>query len=469
MENQKSVREPAWCQPLRVDLDHMAEELTESLQGWEERDYTVTPEQKGYAGGMATPFLQAAIDDAAAHGGGRVVLAEGDYLSGTIVLQSNVCLEIRAGARLLGSIRPEDYPDHAASRRTVMDTNMAQNKSLIFAEGCRNIALCGEGVLDGQGSRTNFPGDETTGATPGRPFLIRILDSTGVTVRGITIRDPACWTQNYLNCSRVLLEALTVESQSNFNNDGIDLDGCRDVIVRNCSISSGDDALCMKGASQCETSRILVENCTLLSSCNAVKIGTDTQGDFRNILVRNCTIGGVSEDMRRIKHAYSDSGFSWEAVDGGTVERIRAVHITIVRAWSPFFIRLENRGRVKPEDPKPPISRIQEILMEDITGEDNGPRGSYFLGIPERPVRRIVLKNVHLKQHASEKPVIKAAEIPLMVGVYPDAHMIDSCGDAPAYGLWARDAEDISLIDYHVQPSAGEKRPEYVGVLPDPE
>lgn len=156
-----------------------------------------------------------------------------------------------------------------------MDTNMGMNQSLIFADGCQNIGICGGGILDGQGSFENFPGLETVGATPGRPFLMRILDCVGVHIRNVTITSPACWTQDYLNCEQVLLEDLTIESQSNYNNDGFDLDGCRNVIVRNCIVSSGDDALCLKWASQKESSRILVEKCTFLSSCNAIKVGTD--------------------------------------------------------------------------------------------------------------------------------------------------------------------------------------------------
>lgn len=456
--------EPRWCDPLRKELLDMAQHMATKVTGWKKRELVVTPEQFGYQKGLATTFLQKAIDYASNQGGGIVRLKKGDYLSGTIVLKSNVCLEIEKKARLLGSTNLQDYPEHIASRRTVMDTNMGMNQSLIFAEGCFNIAICGTGIIDGQGSRKNFPGDETTSATPGRPFLIRILDCVGVHIKNVTIKNPACWTQNYLNCEQVLLERIKVESQSNYNNDGIDLDGCRDVIVRKCYVSSGDDALCLKGASKRETDRVLIENCTLLSSCNGLKIGTDTQGDFRNILVRNCVIGGVSEAMHRIKHPHADSGISWEAVDGGIVERIWATNIQIVRAFTPFFIRLDKRGRRKPEDEKPPISQIRQILMENICGAYNGPRGSYFLGIPERSIQDIVLKNVKLDQITSQRPVIQAKDVPVMYGFYPDAHMIDHIGDAPAYGLWVRDAERITLMNYQVIPDAYEKRPMYVGI-----
>lgn len=436
-------KEPLWCEELRRDLIEMAECLTASLQGWKGKPLTVTPEQFGYRQGMATVYIQRAIDYAARQGGGTVLLEKGDYLSGTVKLESGVCLEIRSGACLKGSTRLEDYPEYVASRRTVMDTHMGMNQSLIFAESCCNIGICGGGVIDGQGSMENFPGEETVGATPGRPFLMRIIDCIGVHVKDVTITNPACWTQNYLNCEQVLLEGLHVESQSNYNNDGIDLDGCREVIVRNCHVSSGDDALCIKGASQKETNHLLIEDCVLLSSCNALKIGTDTQGDFRNIFVRNCMIGGVSGDMRRVKHAYADSGVSWEAVDGGVVERIWADGLRIVRAFSPIFIRLDKRGRVRPEDEKPEVSRIRKILMEHISGTDNGPRGSYFLGIPESRIEDVVLKNVRLEQNPSRKQVIQPSDVPLMYGEYPDAHMIDHIGDAPAYALWARDIKRL--------------------------
>lgn len=460
--NRMKRTEPLWCEELRKDLRHMAEELTSALCGWEKKQLAVTPEQFGYNGGMVTAYIQKAIDYVAEHGGGKVILSKGDYVTGTIVLKSDICLEIRKGACLLGSTNLEDYPEHVAARRTVMDTNMGMNQSLIFAEGCKNISICGGGSLDGQGTRENFPGLETTCATPGRPFLMRIIDCVGVHIKDITITNPACWTQNYLNCEQVLLENLTVESQSNYNNDGIDLDGCRDVIVRNCTVSSGDDAMCFKGASQRESCRILVENCIFFSSCNAVKVGTDTQGDFRDILIRNCTVGGVSEEMHRIKHAYADSGISLEAVDGGVVERIWMEQIRLIRSMSPIFIRLDKRGRVKPEDPEPDISRIKTILMENIIGDDNGTRGSYFMGIPERQIEDVVLKNVRLEQKASVKPVIQPEDIPLMYGAYPDAHMIDHIGDVPAYALWIRDAVRVTLLDYQVIPGEGERRPEYI-------
>lgn len=451
---------PAWYGPLNADLTAMAEELTASLTGWHGTDYVTTPEAHGYGGGLATTAIQAAIDDAAAHGG--TALLTGEYVSGTLVLKSNVCLKVDKGAKLMASTDLNDFPEHHARRLTVQDTSMGMHQSLIFAEGCDNVCLCGEGVIDGRGQPCNFPGDETAQGTPGRPFVIRMIDCTNVHVHDVTLTDSPCWMENYLNCERLLVENITVRNHANYNNDGIDIDGCRDVIVRGCNIHSGDDACCFKGASQRPLDRVLVENCELYSACNAFKVGTDTQGDFRNVLVRNCRIGGLAEDPSGLKHPCSDSGISLEMVDGGTLERFLIKNVQITRAWSPIFMRLEDRGRVKPGDPVPPVGKLRRVAIAHVTGDANGPRGSYLIGIPEQAIEEVLLYDVHIIQRASGKPVLDEHAVSELRGVYPDAHMIDDLGDAPAYALWARHVKGLTCSDYQVITDGADPRPPFV-------
>lgn len=447
---------PAWCDELRERLDTMAAELDDKLVGWQEGEYTVTPEDMGYTAGKATEYIQTAIDRAAEKGG--TVLLAGEYVTGSLVLKSGV--RIKVDGKLLASTDLADFPEHKARRFTVQDAHMGMNQSLIFAEGCRDICLCGSGEIDGRGTQDNFPGEETVHGTPGRPFLIRMVDCENVHIQGITLRDAACWMQNYFNCENLLIEDITVRNQANYNNDGLDIDGCRDVIVRRCDIISGDDALCFKGASEMPTCRVLVEDCSLFSSCNAIKVGTDTQGSFREVFVRRCRIGGVERDERGIKHPCADSAISLEMVDGGTLEDFRLADIHISRAWSPIFMRLEDRGRVKPNDPKPPVGTLRRVLIENVRGENNGPRGSYMLAVPEKAIEDVVISGFETTQHASVNPAAEA-DFDEMRGIYPDAHMIDDKGDAPAYALWARHVHGLHLCDYRVIPAGTEKRPEF--------
>lgn len=453
--------EPAWCAPLRDELTRMADTLTRTVTGWQGSDDVITPEACGFCGGMATAAIQQAIELASLNRG-TVLLSRGDYISGTLVLRSDVRLMIAKGARLLASTDLRDYPEHHAKRLTVQDTSMGMHQSLIFAQECRNICICGEGEIDGQGAPEHFPGGETAQGTPGRPFVIRAIDCTDVHLRGVTLRNAACWMQNYLNCERLLIEDVTVRNHANYNNDGIDIDGCRDVIVRRCSIHSGDDACCFKGASQRTTERVLVEDCELLSACNALKVGTDTQGDFRKVLMRRLRIGGLAEDPSGLKHACSDSGISLEMMDGGTLEDFLLTDITITRAWSPLFMRLDNRGRVKPGDPVPPVGTLRRVAVMHVRGGDCGPRGSYFMGLPEKAIEDVLLEDVHIQQAAGTRAVIDESAVDELRGVYPDAHMIDALGDAPAYALWARHVHGLTLTDYQVIPEGTEARPEYV-------
>jgi hypothetical protein len=268
--------------------------------------------------------------------------------------------------------------------------------------------------------------------------------------------------ENYFNCDQVLLERLTVRNQVNYNNDGIDIDGCRDVIVRQCDVISGDDALCFKAASERPTERVLVEDCHLYSSCNALKVGTDTQSDFRQVLVRRCAIGGVEKDLHGIKHPCSDSGVSLEMVDGGTLEDFLITDVDIRRAWSPIFLRLEDRGRVRPGLPAPGPGTLHRVAITHVTGCDNGPRGSYMLGVPEQPIADVLLMDVRLAQHPSAKPVTTGADFDEMRGIYPDAHMIDDIGDAPAHALWARHVRGLTLAGYTVTPTGDDPRPAFL-------
>ena len=122
-------------------------------------------------------------------------------------------------------------------------------------------------------------------------------------------------------------------------------------------------------------------------------------------------------------------------------------------------MRLENRGRVKPGDPPPGPGTLRRVLISDVEGEGNGPRGSYLLGIPEKPITEIAFSRVRLRQYPWEGPAPDAERYPDFRGAYPDAHMIDAVGPAPACGLWTRHTRGVVLKDYQVLPDGPDPRP----------
>ncbi|MDR3435575.1 glycosyl hydrolase family 28 protein [Telmatospirillum sp.] len=460
-----------WADQLVADLTAMADHLSRTLKLWQVPALIVRPESFGHTANspdLATVPIQRAIEACAAAGGGTVQLSQGDYVSGTLDLRSGVMLEIAERCRLIASTNLDDYPLRIAKRPTVQDSNMGMNQSLIFAEGCRNIGICGKGQIFGRGTPDNFPGSETIGQTPGRPFVIRIIDCSRVVVRDIHLKDSPCWMQNYLNCEDLLIDGVEINNQANFNNDGLDIDSCRRVIVRNTTIISEDDTLCFKGAGQRPMEQVLVENCHFYSSCNAIKFGTDTQGDFRNILVRNVELGGLSPEMLTKNNAKTprkaDGGVSWETVDGATCERILVQKVHVVRAESPLFLRLGNRGRVRPDQAKPPAGILRRVIFEDITGENNGVRGSFFIGNEGKPIEDILLRNINITMSPVTNAVIDESVIPENPdAMYPDPHMFDKIvptpGVMPAYGLWTRHVHNLVLDHVHFQTDSSESRP----------
>ncbi|MEJ0005169.1 MAG: glycosyl hydrolase family 28 protein [Steroidobacteraceae bacterium] len=449
---------PVWAIQLGADLERMAARLGASLKPWNGPARIARPESFGYAGQpLATLAIQAAIDSLARQGGGTVVLSHGDYVSGTLDLRSRIRLKVEKGARLVASLDLKDYPSRIAHRPTVMDSNMGMNQSLIFAEGCTDISLCGEGMIFGRGTKANFPGLETIGATPGRPFLIRIIDCRRVHIQGLFLKDSPCWMQNYLHCDDLLIENIRVENQANFNNDGCDIDGCRRVIVRNCDINSEDDGLCFKGAAESPTEEVLVENCRIFSTTNPIKLGTDSQSVFRNVLIRNLDLGGPSQQMSAVNRRRAESGVSWEIVDGGVAQNIYARNIRISRADSPLFLRLGDRGRVRPGEPRPKPGSLRRIVYDQISGADNGSRGSYFMGLPERHIEDVALRDVALQVGGTDKSVPRQEDIPEMRDTYPDAHMIVDA--VPAFGLWARHVDGLTLMRVRFTTRAPDARP----------
>ncbi|MDB6114921.1 MAG: glycoside hydrolase, partial [Lacunisphaera sp.] len=207
------------------------------------------------ASGLATARIQQAIDACGAAGGGVVRLTPGEYVSGTLFLRSHVELNLPAGALLRGSPDLADYPVCRPEYRSNTDRQVV--RSLLYAEKQDDIALTGQGTIDFNGGAPAFQTHKDN--DPLRPFGLRFITCRNVTVRDLTLRNSGQWLQHYLNCDHVTLSGLTVFNHVNQNNDGIDIDGCRQVHIHDCRVDSDDDGICLKsnGPAACED--VLVE------------------------------------------------------------------------------------------------------------------------------------------------------------------------------------------------------------------
>ena len=252
---------------------------------------------------LNTKAIQSAID-ACAKKGGQVLLTDGVYMTGTIVLKGNVDLHIDRNAVLLGSPDCNDYPEFDKAHVNVQKLPRHRGAAMIYAEECENISITGMGKIDANGysfvkecepyhwgwrfKRLDLP-------TP--PRVVFFAGCKNILVEDITmINQPAGWSYWIHDCDYVNFDKVKILADAEFpNNDGIHINSSRNVTVSNSVISTGDDCIIvrannisLKENKICE--KVTISNCTLTSHTNAIRIGWLNDGIIRNCVFSNLAI-----------------------------------------------------------------------------------------------------------------------------------------------------------------------------------
>ena len=332
------------------------------------KNYGAVGDAKTYC----TKAIQKAIDVCSGSGGGCVYVPPGSYLTGTLILKSNVSLELQAGATLLGSKDLSDY----------------EPPYLIYAKDARNIAIRGSGTIDGQGE-VFWRGKKRPYKRPSK--MIELEDCRNVRIEGVTLTNSPNWTLNLRSCDWVLIDGIAIRNfREAPNTDGIDLYSCSNVFISNCYIDTGDDAICLKSyATDKPCENIVVTNCVLISDDSAIKCGTGSVGAikhcvFNNIVIRN-----------------TQYGIAFYMKDGGSYEDIQFSNINIEttrladpdkdrRNIFPLFMDIE------PRNAKTALGTIRNIMFRDIIIEtQNG--NCLIQGAKDKPLEDITLQNVRMR------------------------------------------------------------------------
>jgi polygalacturonase len=390
---------------------------------------------------LNTAPLNQLVSEVSAAGGGTVYFPAGTYLTGTIYLKSGVTLYLDDGATIVGSTNLADYPENQPPRP---GAQLEWGRyALISACNQHDIAIVGQGHINGQGSHPNFTkadliarGWNKTDAYLKRPYGLSFVRCRNVTVRGIELDDIAFWCEDYLDCEDVVVDGVAVYSMNrDHNNDGIDIDGSRNVRVSNCHFVSGDDSICLK-ASYRDCEDVVVTNCICTSSANGVKLGTASYGGFKNIAVSNIVLNGIGA-----------SGIALETVDGGTLDGVALSNFTMNDVGTAIFLRLGDRGKLWASDsPKRGAGALRNVTIDNIVARVRGRSiCSSITGLPGHPVENVSINNVRIVVAHSparaevEKP---GTPIPEVESNYPENGMF---GPLPAYGLFARHVRGLTL------------------------
>ena len=409
---------------------------------------------KGDGLAIDTKAIQSAIDECM-ESGGIVVFPSGKYLSGTIYLESNVTLHLQKGATILGSTDlvhyPENLPEYTFFRKGII------KRALIYAEKCENIAIEGEGMIDGQGAAFKEPTEKNVNSYSVRPYVIWMIQCKNVRIEGIKLQNSAFWMQHYLACENLYIHDIEVYNHCNKNNDMIDIDGCRDVIISDCRSDTDDDGITLKSTHAQPNENITITNCIVSSHCVAIKCGTETNAGFKKITISNCIIRPSRDTVVIYGKPKGRGGIALEVVDGAEMNGIAISNIVMDGPAVPLFIRLGNRARGYDKNlPKPEIGSIENITISNITAFNAEPYGSSITGIPGHPVKNITLDNIRIYYQGGGTTKDSQKVIPEKEGSVPEPTMF---GYLPSYGLFIRHAENITLKNIELHLKTDDLRP----------
>jgi len=367
------------------------------------RDFNIT-DYGARADGQTdcTAAIRQAIQACHAAGGGRVVVADGTYLTAAIHLKSGVNLHVAAGATLKFTPEFKKYLPVVLTR--IEGTECMNYSPLIYAYEQKNIAVTGKGTLDGSatwenwwhfvrrdGWVTNLPpsgrlllehGERGTPVAERvfgdghrlRPNFIQPFRCQNILIEGITITNSPMWVINPVLSTNVTVRGVTVTSHGP-NNDGCNPDSSRDVLIENCLFDTGDDCIAIKSGKDADGRRInvpseniIIRNCIMRDGHGGVVLGSETSGGVRNVFAEDCTMDSPNLDRAlRLKT---------NAERGGPIENIFFRNVKVGRvAHSILTIDLVY-GRVN-GGPFPPT--IRNIEMRNVTATSS-PRALWVVG-----------------------------------------------------------------------------------------
>jgi polygalacturonase len=395
-----------------------------------------------------TKAFAAAIAAVVKKGGGTVVIPEGLWLTGPIVLKSKVNLHAEKGALVLFT---DDYDEYPLVENAYPGGMKWRTRSPISAENAEDIAITGEGIFDGNGTywrparksytpartwneltarggvlvESNTVWYPTAGALEGRkirvntpsklltlskqeaeeikvslrPVMVGLISCKRVLISGPTFQNPPAWTLHPLLCEDVTITDVKVLNETwAANADALDLESCKQVIVYNCTLDAGDDAITIKSGWNesgrkrgVPTENVIVSKCVVYSGHGGFVVGSEMSGGVRNIDVRHCTFIGTDNGLR----------FKSTRERGGVVENIYISDINMINMglyailYDLYYAERDGRNAgIQPVNDGTP--QFKNIYMKNIVCK-GASRAILLQGLPEMPLKNINLENVTIE------------------------------------------------------------------------
>lgn len=396
---------------------------------------------------VCTRAIQSAVDRCAKHGGGTVYFPVGTWLSGTVYLDSHVTVWLDAGCILLGSKEKSHYGHPRRLGGAGGET--FSSWAILAGKNLEHIAIRGRGTIDGQGAFFKYRNGP-------RPKNIYLESCSDVLIEGVRLRSAGCWMQHYRKCNRVTIRDIAVFNHIAYNNDGLNIDSCRDVVITGCTVDSDDDAIVLKSLSTEPCENITISDCIVSSHCNSIKMGTESGGGFKNITVTNCVICSPRCSTAIYGRQRGLAGLALEIVDGGTLDRVVISNITISGVTVPIFMRLGNRARpYEKGQAKPGIGCFQNVVVSNVIATDCSSIGCSITGLPDHSMENVTLSNLSLGFEGGGTNGDASRKIPEKPASYPESTMF---GTLPAYGFFCRHVKGLRFDNVRLRTTRADER-----------
>ena len=411
---------------------------------------------------LNTEAINNAIKAVSEKGGGKVVIPEGLWLTGPVVLQNNVNLHVEKNALVLFSGDADLYP---LVRTSFEGLDMLRCQSPVSAMNAENIAITGHGVLDGSGDswrpvkrnkmtdgqwksllksggvvdesgKVWYPNEGAlkasilTGSKEKReisdsewegmkrwlrPVLLSIVKSKRVLLEGVTFRNSPSWCLHPLSCEDLTLNGVKVFNPwYSQNGDALDVESCKNVVVTNSLFDAGDDAICIKSGKDADGRRrgepcenVLVKNNTVLHGHGGFVVGSEMSGGVRNVYVADCTFIGTDVGLR----------FKSTCGRGGVVENVYVDNINMINIPGDALIAdLYYAVKDAPGAPVPAVTEetpsFKNIHISNISCKGAG-RAMFLNGLPEMPIENFSVRNMRITDAQKGAFINKVAGVTL--------------------------------------------------------
>jgi polygalacturonase len=367
-----------------------------------------------------TDAIRKAIAACTAAGGGRVVVPPGVFLTGAIHLENNVNLHVSEGATLLFSRDSKHYLPVVYTRWE--GTECMNFSPFIYAFEKTNIAVTGTGTLDGNSDcdhwwpwkgRTNCgwkKGDPNQDAdrnalmTAGdknvpvndrifgeghylRPCFVQPYRCTNILIDGVLIKNSPMWEINPVLCTNVTVRNVRIDTHGP-NNDGCDPESCTDMLIENCTFSTGDDCIAIKSGRNVDgrrinvpTANLIIRNCDMKDGHGGVSIGSEASGGVRNVFIENCRMSSPTlERALRIK----TNSYRGGAIENICFQNVTAGQVAEAVIEIDFYYEEGEGGPFKPV--------VGNVVVSNVTCQKS-KYGVYLRGYKNAPIRGLTMTN----------------------------------------------------------------------------